>query len=88
MNTVVKFYRKGPPKVVINGSAPQTASADGKGFASAGGSNIIEALIALVLSEKAGIDVMGTASPASPLATEMKARIRDDLAKSKVAQHN
>ncbi len=68
------------PKVVIGGG--QSGSADGKegGLSRGGGGNIIEGLIALVLSEKVGIDVMKQPKvKRNPAADAMRKQIRKDM---------
>ena len=65
------------PKVVINGGASSKQGEDG-GLGK-GGNSIIEALIALVLSEKIGVNLSNIASERNPVAEKMRKQITERL---------
>jgi len=67
------------PKVVIGGGSQMT-SADGKAGLGGGG-NIIEALVALVLAERAGVSVSDLAQNRSPAVDEYRKQIRETIVK-------
>ena len=54
------------PKVVIGDRRDGSAGGDGSGVAPMGGGTVLESLLALLLSERLGIDVAGTASGTAP----------------------
>ena len=69
------------PKVVIGGGGANTGS-NGNGANGLQGSNILEGLVAMLLSEKMGVNVSGVASPRDPQVEKMRNQISDRLAKS------
>src|SRR4051794_17839883 len=62
------------PKVVIGDRRDGSSDGTGSG-AGLGGGTVLESLLALLLSERLGVDVAGTSSPPSPAAVA----IREDL---------
>lgn len=62
------------PKVVIGGAAKE----GGEGHSGMGG-NILEALIAMILSEKVGVNVIEDNSPRTPEAESLRKKIRDSI---------
>jgi len=67
------------PKVVI-GSGP---GANGSGGSGLGGSTVFEALLALLLSDRVGVDVTAAASAPSAEAQRVRDGLRAKLAESR-----
>src|SRR6185503_10184896 len=62
------------PKVVIGDRRDGSAGGDGSGVAPMGGGTVLESLLALLLSERLGIDVAGTSAPSAAAAA-----VREEL---------
>ncbi len=58
------------PKIVIGGAHAGNSENSGRGFSGGGGANVIEGLIALLLSEKVGLDILNESRPPRNPATE------------------
>src|SRR5262245_44397308 len=67
------------PKIVIGGGA-HAGNGSGNGGAGLGGSTILEGLLALLLSDRVGIDVSATSAPSSPEAQAVRDELRSKLA--------